>query len=115
MGRHGPLRWLALSWMLCGTGRRKRKQRLVEGRWVRGAGGKLALEAAGGLHRDLQMQDLKGRMGFRLAQRPCSQSGSLICAAHGTCSKAHSKINSARVGVVLNTREAQSNPLWAQG
>lgn len=77
----------------------KEKTEACGGEVVRGAGGKLVLEAAGKLHRDLQMRDLKSRIGFRLAQRPCSQSSSLICAARGTCSKAHSKINSPRVGV----------------
>lgn len=64
----------------------------------------LLLEAAGGLYRDLQMQDLKGCIGFGLAQRPCCQSRSPVCVAHGTCSKAHSQINSSKVGDVLNTR-----------
>lgn len=35
--------------------------------------------------------------------------------AHSTCSKAHSDINSPRIGDVLSTREEQSNSLWAQG
>lgn len=77
--------------------------------------GHLLSEAAGGLHRDLKTQDLKGCVGFELAERPCCQSSSPVCAARGSCSKAHSHINSPRIGDVLNIREAQSGSLWIGG
>ena len=30
MGRHGPIRWLALGWLVCGTGRREETGACVE-------------------------------------------------------------------------------------